>query len=97
MGAIKREWETRARSAEEKLVILVNEHDVALVGVKKLKKRARLAEREKNAEQLTMLTKVKRQQDDLIFQKDALVFQVNKLNFVKLVLSELIIIKKEFE
>ena len=97
MDTIKNEWEKRARSAEEKLLTLVGEHEIALASVKKIKKKAKLIERKQQSEQLDLLTKVKRQQDDLIFQKNALSIHAKQLSFVKLVLSELIIIKKELK
>ena len=95
MESIKSEWEKRARNAEGRLVQLVGEHEAALVQIKKIKKRAKLAERKQQGEQLEMLTRVKRQQDDLLFQKEILKNQFKNLNFAKLVMSELIIIKRE--
>lgn len=97
LDKIKKEWESRARSAEEKLVKLVDEHEIVVASLKKMKKKAKLIERKQQTEQLEILQRVKRQQDDLIFQKQALGIHSRQLNFVKLVMSELIIIKKELK
>lgn len=95
METIKAEWEKRARAAEKNLVSLLKETDESQATAKRLKKEVKVLRQKNQADELEFLTRIKTQQDDLIFQKSILITQCQRFEFARLVMRELIVIKKE--
>jgi len=95
METIKVEWEKRARAAEKNLVSLLRETDESQATAKRLKKELKVLRHKNQADELEFLTRIKTQQDDLIFQKSILMTQCQRFDFARLVMRELIVIKRE--